>query len=139
MQMFEQWKELKAKAPEGIMVMRLGGFYEMFFDDALKGAKALNVTLTKRGGVPMAGFPFHAADSSIKTLREAGFTVAVCDVIGTPKPGELANRQIVETLPALPPAKVPMVVTQSAERQLDVPRRVLGCVLRDTGHWNGHR
>ena len=84
--MMRQYLRLKAEHPDTLMFYRMGDFYELFFDDAEKAAKLLDITLTKRGvsaGVPvkMAGFPYHAADQYLAKLVRLGLSVAICEQI----------------------------------------------------------
>ncbi|MFT4090902.1 MAG: DNA mismatch repair protein MutS [Asticcacaulis sp.] len=84
-----QYLQIKAAQPDAILFFRMGDFYEVFFDDAVKVAEALSLALTKRGkhqgeDIPMAGVPAHAADAYIAKLIRAGFRVAVCDQLEDP-------------------------------------------------------
>ena len=79
-----QWWATKHAHPECLVFFRMGDFYEMFFDDAVKAAGALDIALTRRGThkgepVPMAGVPVHAADQYLSRLIRKGFRVAICD------------------------------------------------------------
>ncbi len=87
--MIKQYLALKATVPDTLLFYRMGDFYELFFDDAVKAARLLDITLTSRGqsnGEPirMAGVPFHAADQYIARLVKAGESVAICEQIGDP-------------------------------------------------------
>ncbi|MDA0261882.1 MAG: DNA mismatch repair protein MutS, partial [Proteobacteria bacterium] len=87
--MVKQYLEIKRAHPEGLLLFRMGDFYEMFFDDAIKASAALSIALTKRGrhqgdDIPMCGIPFHAADSYVDRLIRAGFKVAVCEQVEDP-------------------------------------------------------
>ena len=78
----KQWKELKAKHPDALLLFRVGDFYEMYEQDAKRGAEVLGITLTKRNtqaGPYMAGFPHHALDTYLPKLIRAGERVAICD------------------------------------------------------------
>jgi len=79
----EQYKKIKLQHPDAILLFRMGDFYETFFEDAKTASSVLNLVLTSRDkgpdAVPMAGFPFHAADSYIRKLIKAGHRVAVCE------------------------------------------------------------
>ena len=83
--MMKQFLEIKATQQDAILFFRLGDFYEMFFDDALKAAKELDLTLTGRGKdenrVPMCGIPHHAAENYITKLIEKGYKVAICEQV----------------------------------------------------------
>ena len=75
-------------------MFRLGDFYEVFNQDAERGAQALGITLTYRHGMPMAGIPYHAADTYIQKLLDQGIKVAICDQVETAKPGKLVKRAL---------------------------------------------
>ena len=82
--MMAQYLDLKAAHPDGLLFYRMGDFYELFFDDAVAAAAALDITLTKRGkhdgaDVPMCGVPVHSADAYLTRLIRKGFKVAVCE------------------------------------------------------------
>lgn len=87
--MMQQYLRIKAQYPETLVFYRMGDFYELFFDDAHKAAKLLDITLTARGqssGKPiaMAGVPFHAAESYLAKLVKQGESVVICEQIGDP-------------------------------------------------------
>jgi DNA mismatch repair protein MutS len=87
--MMVQYHEIKAVNPDCLLFYRMGDFYEMFFDDAVTAATALDITLTKRGrhqgkDIPMCGVPVHAADGYLQTLIRKGFKVAVCEQTENP-------------------------------------------------------
>jgi DNA mismatch repair protein MutS len=87
--MMQQYIDQKEKWPDCILFFRLGDFYEMFFDDALQGSKALDLTLTGRDcgqaeRAPMCGVPYHAADVYINRLIQKGFKVAICEQVEDP-------------------------------------------------------
>jgi len=82
--MMAQYLEIRAKAGDALLFYRMGDFYELFFDDALKASAALDITLTKRGrhagaDIPMCGVPYHAYESYLTRLIRAGFSVAICE------------------------------------------------------------
>ena len=84
----KQWKELKAKHPDALLLFRVGDFYEMYEQDAKRGAEVLGITLTKRNtqaGPYMAGFPHHALDTYLPKFIRAGERVAICDQLEAPK------------------------------------------------------
>ena len=89
--MMTQYMAIKEEAgPEVILFYRMGDFYEMFFDDAVKAAAALDIALTKRGkhgdqAIPMCGVPVHASETYLQRLIKAGFRVAVCEQTEDPK------------------------------------------------------
>ncbi|WP_296492266.1 DNA mismatch repair protein MutS [Rhodoferax sp.] len=85
--MMAQYLGLKADYPETLLFYRMGDFYELFFADAEKAARLLNITLTQRGqsaGAPvvMAGVPFHAVDTYLARLIKLGESVAICEQVG---------------------------------------------------------
>jgi DNA mismatch repair protein MutS len=87
--MMQQYLTLKAQAPDKLLFYRMGDFYEMFFDDALRAAQLLQITLTHRGQsagapIPMAGVPFHSADQYLAKLVAHGESIAICEQIGEP-------------------------------------------------------
>ncbi|MCM1314367.1 MAG: DNA mismatch repair protein MutS [Prevotella sp.] len=87
--MMRQYLEIKDKYQDCILFFRVGDFYEMFFDDALTASKAVELTLTGKDcgleeRAPMCGVPYHAADTYIKKLIDAGFKVAVCEQLTNP-------------------------------------------------------
>lgn len=87
--MMAQYLEIKAQYPDALLFYRMGDFYEMFFDDAVGAAEALDIALTKRGkhldqDIPMCGVPVHAAEGYLLTLIRKGFRVAVCEQLEDP-------------------------------------------------------
>lgn len=87
--MMQQYLRLKAEYPDKLLFYRMGDFYELFYDDAHKAARILDITLTKRGQsagepIPMAGVPFHSAEPYLAKLIKAGESVAICEQIGDP-------------------------------------------------------
>lgn len=93
--MMRQYHGLKAQIPaDALLLFRLGDFYELFFRDAEEGSRLLNLTLTKRNGVPMCGLPYHASEGYITKLLQAGRRVAICDQVTEAKPGQMVERAI---------------------------------------------
>ncbi|MFZ8959175.1 MAG: DNA mismatch repair protein MutS, partial [Paracoccaceae bacterium] len=87
--MMAQYLEVKARHADALLFYRMGDFYEMFFDDAVAAAEALDIALTKRGqhlgeDIPMCGVPVHAAENYLLTLIRKGFRVAVCEQLEDP-------------------------------------------------------
>jgi len=83
--MMAQYRQIRGKLPANtILFFRLGDFYEMFFEDAKEAAQILDITLTRRQGIPMCGVPFHAVDSYLAKLIRAGKKVAICDQVEDP-------------------------------------------------------
>jgi DNA mismatch repair protein MutS len=88
--MMQQYLRIKADYPDTLLFYRMGDFYELFFEDAQKVARLLDITLTARGQsggkpIPMAGVPFHAAESYMARLLRQGLSIAVCEQVGDPK------------------------------------------------------
>ena len=97
--MMQQYWKYREEIPEdALLLFRLGDFYEMFHADAEEGARILGITLTKRSNYPMAGIPYHAKDTYLPKLLEAGKKVAIVDQIETPKPGKLVKRALTQIL-----------------------------------------
>jgi DNA mismatch repair protein MutS len=96
--MMRQYLEVKARYPEALLFFRLGDFYELFFDDAVKASEALQITLTARskgdGKVPMCGVPYHAARGHVAKLLERGFKVAICDQVEEPGKSPIVKREV---------------------------------------------
>ncbi len=91
--MMQQYLRIKAQHPEMLLFYRMGDFYELFYGDAEKAARLLDITLTKRGQsagqpIPMAGVPYHAAESYLAKLVRQGESVAICEQMGEPTPGK---------------------------------------------------
>lgn len=87
--MMQQYLKIKSEYPDKLLFYRMGDFYELFFDDARKASQILNLTLTKRGHssgepIPMAGVPYHAAESYLARLIKSGESIAICEQIGDP-------------------------------------------------------
>ena len=84
-----QYLEIKRAHPECLLFYRMGDFYELFFDDAVAAARALDITLTRRGkhdgaDVPMCGVPVHASETYLARLTRKGFKVAICEQVEDP-------------------------------------------------------
>src|SRR5437763_6585048 len=100
-----QYLDAKDQHPDSIMLFRMGDFYEMFYEDALVAARALELTLTSRskdangGGIPMCGVPFHAVDGYIARLVKRGFRVAICDQVEDPRKAKgVVKREVVRVV-----------------------------------------
>lgn len=83
--MMQQFLDIKEQHPDCILFFRAGDFYELFYDDAKICSEILNITLTKRGDVPMAGVPFHSVNPYIKKVLEANKKIAICEQLEDPK------------------------------------------------------
>jgi DNA mismatch repair protein MutS len=87
--MMRQYLRIKSEHPDLLLFYRMGDFYELFFDDAVRAAKLLNITLTARGKsagipIPMAGVPYHAAENYLAKLVKLGESIAICEQVGDP-------------------------------------------------------
>ncbi|BAO29391.1 DNA mismatch repair protein MutS [Sulfuritalea hydrogenivorans] len=85
----QQWLRSKAEHADKLLFFRMGDFYELFYEDAERAARLLDITLTARGQsagkpIPMAGIPYHAADGYLAKLVKLGVSVAICEQIGDP-------------------------------------------------------
>lgn len=97
--MMAQYRALKQRYPDFLLLFRLGDFYELFLEDAEKGAKLLSITLTSRQGAPMAGIPHHAAEAYIARLVHAGQKIAICEQMEAPGKGKkLLRREVVRVV-----------------------------------------
>src|SRR4030066_1872031 len=87
--MMEQYLRIKAQHPDMLLFYRMGDFYELFHDDAVRAARLLDITLTQRGAsngqpIKMAGVPFHSAEPYLARLVKLGESVAICEQFGDP-------------------------------------------------------
>ena len=87
--LMQQYLRIKADYPDILLFFRMGDFYELFYDDARRAARLLDITLTQRGEsggqpIPMAGVPFHSVDGYLARLLRQGESVAICEQIGDP-------------------------------------------------------
>lgn len=99
-----QWKNIKSNYPDNILFYRLGDFYELFYEDAKKTSRLLNITLTRKKNkeedVPMAGIPYHAAESYISKLLKYGESIAICEQIGEVIGSGPMKREVVRVITA---------------------------------------
>ena len=102
--LMKQYKEIKSNFEDSILFFRLGDFYEMFFEDAVKASRELGLTLTSRNkeknvDIPLAGVPFHSADSYITKLVSKGYKVAICEQTEDPKMAKgIVKREVVKII-----------------------------------------
>src|SRR5690606_33486090 len=102
--MMQQFWRLKSQYPDQLMFYRMGDFYELFYEDAKKAAKLLDITLTSRGqsagqAIPMAGIPFHSAEGYLAKLVKLGESVVICEQVGDPATSKgPVERQVVRIL-----------------------------------------
>jgi len=102
--MMEQYRKIKSEYENYILFYRLGDFYEMFFDDAIKASKVLDLALTGRdcgegNRAPMCGIPYHAAQPYIGKLIKAGLKVAICEQVEDPKAAKgIVKRDVIRVV-----------------------------------------
>lgn len=102
--LMKQYRQIKQKYPDTLLLFRMGDFFETFEDDAITASKVLGITLTKRANgkasdVPLAGFPHHALDNYLPKLVKAGLRVAVCEQMEDPKLAKgIVKRDVVEVV-----------------------------------------
>lgn len=100
--MMKQYLEVKAQVPGALLFFRLGDFYELFFEDAVKASELLQITLTSRAKgldrVPMAGVPYHAARRYIAKLIDAGQKVAICEQVEPVGGKGIVRREVVRVV-----------------------------------------
>src|ERR1700741_2096215 len=127
--MMQQYFRIKAEPPNTLVFYRMGDFYELFYDDARRASKLIDITLTSRGQsagepIPMAGVPYHSVDTYLARLVRKGESVAICEQIGDPSKAKgPVDRQVVRVV-------TPGTVTDEA--LLDERRdTLLAAVLRE--------
>src|SRR3954466_13901245 len=102
--LMRQYFAAKAEYPDTLVFFRMGDFYELFYDDARKAARLLDITLTQRGAsagapIPMAGVPYHAVEGYLARLVKLGESVAICEQIGDPALAKgLVERKVVRVV-----------------------------------------
>ena len=151
-----QYFEAKAAQPDALIFFRMGDFYELFFDDAVKAATAIGIALTHRGThqdkpIPMAGVPVHAAEAYLAKLIRSGFKVAVCEQMETPAaakarggkavlrrevvrvvtPGTLTEDGLLEARGANRLVAVALKGDQAAVASVEVSTGEVDCLLTD--------
>ncbi|AYA33383.1 DNA mismatch repair protein MutS [Enterococcus faecium] len=100
--MMEQYLSIKAQYQDAFLFYRLGDFYELFYEDAIKASQLLELTLTSRNRnaeepIPMCGVPHHAAQGYIDTLIEKGYKVAICEQVEDPKTTKgMVKREVIQ-------------------------------------------
>src|ERR671924_1223964 len=100
-----QYLDAKQQYRNALLFFRMGDFYEMFYEDALVAARALELTLTSRAkdasgtAVPMCGVPYHAADTYIARLVKKGYRVAICEQVEDPRKAKgVVRREVVRVV-----------------------------------------
>ena len=114
--LLKQYREMKKKHPDAILLFRVGDFYEIFGKDAVQASEVLGITLTRRQSgvdsrIELAGFPHHALDTYLPKLVRAGHRVAICEQLEDPKLKKASKQKVVETVtPNQPPKAEPKPV-----------------------------
>jgi DNA mismatch repair protein MutS len=144
-----QYLEAKRRHRDAIVFFRMGDFYEMFYEDALTAARALDLTLTSRSkdtngsAIPMCGVPHHAADAYVARLVRRGFRVAICEQVEDPRKAKgVVRREVVRVvspgtltdaayLEAKEPAFLLAIVPDRATRASTGPEDAYGVALLD--------
>ncbi|MGH8215041.1 MAG: DNA mismatch repair protein MutS [Rhodanobacteraceae bacterium] len=101
--LMRQYFAAKAEYPDTLLFFRMGDFYELFYDDARKAARLLDITMTQRGEsagapIPMAGVPYHAVEGYLAKFVRAGESVAICEQIGNPNGKGPMERKVVRVV-----------------------------------------
>src|SRR5690606_2875589 len=102
--MIQQYLKIKAEYEDAFLFFRLGDFYELFFEDAIKASQELEITLTARDGgvdekIPMCGVPYHSAQGYIETLVNRGYKVAIAEQLDDPKQTKgMVRREVVQLI-----------------------------------------
>ena len=131
--MMQQYLGIKSAHGDKLVFYRMGDFYELFFADAEKASRLLDITLTKRGQsagkpIPMAGVPYHAADGYLAKLVRLGESVAICEQVGDPATSKgPVERRVVRIV-------TPGTVTDEALLQ-GRQENLLAAVLQENEHF----
>ena len=133
--MMRQYLEIKSGYPDTILFFRLGDFYEMFLDDAVKASRILDITLTSRNknadgaDVPLCGIPYHSATPYISKLIEAGEKVAICEQVEDPKSVKgIVRREVVKVI-------TPGLVVDGSNLSPKENNYLLSLYSDDAGSW----
>ncbi len=119
--LMQQYQDMKKKHPDAVLLFRVGDFYEIFGEDAVKASEILGITLTRRANgsdkyIELAGFPHHALDTYLPKLVRAGQRVAICEQLEDPKLKKTPKQKVVETVtPNKPPKAEPKSAPVPAE------------------------
>ena len=131
--MMQQYLRLKSEYPDTLLFYRMGDFYELFYEDARKAARLLDITLTKRGQssgepIPMCGVPYHALENYLAKLVRKSESVAICEQIGDPATSKgPVERKVVRVV-------TPGTLTDEALLQ-DRSENLLCCIYRQQSRW----
>ena len=131
--MMQQYLRIKSEYPDTLVFYRMGDFYELFFEDAKKASRLLDITLTKRGQsagapIPMCGIPYHAVDGYLAKLVKAAESVAICEQTGDPATSKgPVDRQVVRVV-------TPGTLTEESLLQ-DHQENLVSCVYQQKSSW----
>ena len=134
--MMQQYLALKAEYPDMLLFYRMGDFYELFYGDAERASKLLDITLTTRGAsagqpIRMAGVPYHSVEQYLAKLVKLGESVAICEQVGDPATSKgPVERKVTRVV-------TPGTLTDSA--LLAATRESLLAAVHVAGHDGGHR
>jgi len=132
--LMQQYLRLKEKHPGEVLFFRLGDFYEMFFEDAVKASPILEVVLTKRQSTPMCGVPYHAVTGYISKLLKAGLSVAIAEQLEDPaKTKGMVKRDVVRVI--TPGTIVEDELLPSKANNFLVAIAAFGNAKKNEGHW----
>jgi DNA mismatch repair protein MutS len=134
--MMRQYLTIKSAHPDQLLFYRMGDFYELFFDDAVRAAEALDIALTRRGkhdgeDVPMCGVPVHNAESYLQRLIKKGFRVAICEQLEDP--AEARKRAGADKLVRREVVRIVTPGTLTEDELLEARRENLLVGLAETG------
>ena len=137
--LLKQYREMKKKHPDAILLFRVGDFYEIFGKDAVQASEVLGITLTRRQNgidsrIELAGFPHHALDVYLPKLVRAGHRVAICEQLEDPKLKRTPKQKVVETVtpnqttkaepkPATAPVEAPKVEPKHDAKEIETDGR----------------
>lgn len=139
--MMAQYHRIKADHPNDLLFYRMGDFYELFFEDAIKAAQALDIALTKRGknegeDIPMCGVPAHAVEAYLARLVRQGFRVAICDQVESP---EEAKKRGPKAVVARDVIRLVTPGTLTEDNLLEARRHNFLCVLIEDQTQKSHK
>ena len=126
--LMQQYQDMKKKHPDAVLLFRVGDFYEIFGEDAVKASEILGITLTRRANgrdkyIELAGFPHHALDTYLPKLVRAGQRVAICEQLEDPKLKKTPKQKVIETVtPNQPPKAEPKPEPKSAPAPAEPPK-----------------
>lgn len=139
--MMAQYHRIKADHPDDLLFYRMGDFFELFFEDAIKAAQALDIALTKRGknegeDIPMCGVPAHAVEGYLARLVRQGYRVAICEQVESP---EEAKKRGPKAVVARDVIRLVTPGTLTEDNLLDARRHNFLCVLVEDPAQKGNK